>query len=382
MFTYSSVGGTRIGDTELAELRGRVVDVARSHGYPDTAERLPELEAALARILRDSLPMTPNEASQEDAWSYLTCCWLLDVAVWRFGSDADERRFIGNVNRNTFRRLWWRAEILGADIDLARLGEDELVNIMERPTIAGDRRLSRSIAAEFLRRVSAEGATERMQLMREVMKRLMRLTPFLSFPALVDAELERLIATTFDAAAAGLAGHEVPATPREHAPVPPASPDVKRVETATHHLAGTSAPGEPESAARGTLDDAAAVAISIAQRTGTVDSIKLRDAIPVTPNQAREVFRTLVEAGALDRRGVRRGTHYVMSTKGRVQPPSDGVDPGRAVDEHEPPPAEPGTVARVAPARGPTTGSGARHPPSQMFLRASTSDKSASACRH
>ena len=124
VFTYSAVGGTRIGDMELGDVRGRIIEAARGHGYPSTVERVPELEASLAEILRASLPMTPNEASHEDAWSYLTCCWLLDVAVWRFESEADERRFIGNINRNTFRRLWWRAEVLGTDIDLARLGED------------------------------------------------------------------------------------------------------------------------------------------------------------------------------------------------------------------------------------------------------------------
>ena len=91
--------------------------------------------------------MTPHEASHEEVWSYLTCCWLLDVAVWRFGAEADERRYIGNVNRNTFRRLWWRGRSW-AEIDLTRLGEDELVNIMERPTIAADRRLARAIAVK------------------------------------------------------------------------------------------------------------------------------------------------------------------------------------------------------------------------------------------
>jgi hypothetical protein len=88
MFTYSSVGGTRIGDTELAELRGRVVDVARSHGYPDTAERLPELEAALARILRQSLPMTPNEASQEEAGSWTSQYGALGATRMSEGSSA------------------------------------------------------------------------------------------------------------------------------------------------------------------------------------------------------------------------------------------------------------------------------------------------------
>ena len=98
--------------------------------------------------------MTPHEASQDEVWSYLTCCWLLDVAFWRFGADASIDRFIGHLNRNTFRRMWWRAEVLGPDVDLAQLGEDELVNIMERPTLFSDRRLARTIALELLSRVT------------------------------------------------------------------------------------------------------------------------------------------------------------------------------------------------------------------------------------
>ena len=117
----------------------------------------------------------------------------MDIAVWRFGADADERRYLGNVNRNTFRRLWWRAEILGPDIDLARLGEDELVNIMERPTVSADRRLARAVAAEFLRRVDDDGVPERMQLMREAMKRLLRLTPLVAFTALDDSEIKNVV---------------------------------------------------------------------------------------------------------------------------------------------------------------------------------------------
>ena len=137
--------------------------------------------------------MSANEASHEEVWSYLTCCWLLDVAVWRFGVDADERRFIGNVNRNTFRRLWWRAEILGPDIDLTKLGEDELVNIMERPTIASDRRLARMVVQEFLARVDRGAADSRMFLMRDGIKRLFRLTPLMSFQALADYELRAVV---------------------------------------------------------------------------------------------------------------------------------------------------------------------------------------------
>jgi len=204
--TYTPVGGRRIEPQQLEQLRADVVELAREHGMPNRIFAPSVFEGRGARLLREALPMSANEASHEEVWSYLTCCWLLDVAVWRFGVDADERRFIGNVNRNTFRRLWWRAEILGPDIDLTQLGEDELVNIMERPTIASDRRLARTVALEFLARVDEGAADSRMQLMREAMKRLLRLTPLVAFAALADDELRTVVEHCFTAAAEGLSG--------------------------------------------------------------------------------------------------------------------------------------------------------------------------------
>src|SRR3954463_12324526 len=134
--TYSAVGGSRMPEAELTALRVAIVHQAREHGFPNELNDPSQFDGRCARLLHERLAITPHEASHEEVWSYLTCCWLLDVAIWRFGADADERRFIGNVNRNTFRRLWWRAEVLGEAVDLELLGEDELVNIMERPTIA------------------------------------------------------------------------------------------------------------------------------------------------------------------------------------------------------------------------------------------------------
>ena len=159
--TYPVGGCSALKTRQLEQLRERHTPGLHTSTECRTASSNC-LSLKAARLLRQALPMSANEASHEEVWSY-HCCWLLDVAVWRFGVDADERRFIGNVNRNTFRRLWWRAEILGPDIDLTKLGEDELVNIMERPTIASDRRLARTIALSSPARVHEGAADSRMQ---------------------------------------------------------------------------------------------------------------------------------------------------------------------------------------------------------------------------
>lgn len=322
--TFSETGGQRLQD--LGPLRASLRALADEHGWPAAPQRTAEFEGRAARLLHAALPISPHEASQEEVWSYVTCCWLLDIAVWRFGHEADERRFVGNVNRNTFRRMWWRAEILGPDVDLTLLGEDELVNIMERPTIASDQRLARAVAMEFLSRVDSGVAGDRMHLMRDGMKRLLRLTPFVSFPALADPDLRLLVADVFDAAAAGLAGESLAlpqrADSRDLEPVP----DLQMIE----RLSVVSDSDDPSARTHDRdFDTVAQVAVDIARRAGRVTNMSLREVAAITSDEAREVFKSLLDEGVLVRRGVKRGTHYVLAEDG----PSDQEAAVRVVPE-------------------------------------------------
>jgi hypothetical protein len=308
--TYSTVGGSTISDSQMRELRSELVAVAREHGMPGPVSRggFAAFEGQVAGLLHAALPIAPHEASHEEVWSYLTCCWLLDIAVWRFGAEADARRFIGNVNRNTFRRLWWRAEVLGAGIDLTRLGEDELVSIMERPTIASDRRLARLIASEFLVRVERDSASERMQLMREAMKRFLRLTPFVAFSSLDDAALNATVCETFDEASASLGGQATEAIARPVVAASPASADVYLLD----RVSLTSSEGDADAVGEEDFAVVAQAALAIARRTGRVTNATLREAVPVTSDDARRVLKMLTNQGVLESRGARRGTHYVV----------------------------------------------------------------------
>lgn len=342
-YTLAPVGGTLVTDSQLRSLRARVLEVAREHGYPRATSDTTRFDGRLAPELHRLLPMTPNEASQEEVWTYLTCCWLLDIAVWRFGSDADERRFIGNVNRNTFRRLWWRVEVLGASIPLEDLGEDELVNIMERPTIAGDRRLARAVAGEFLRRVRAGDARDRMQLMREAMKRLMRLSPFTSFTALDAVEVDQLVEATFDAAIAGLRG--------EHAPLPTfevrhrdASADITRIDAAPR---GGATVRPSDEAHEGAITDLERTAVMLARSAGRVTNITLREATALSAPEAREVLMGLVGRGVLAKRGVRRGTHYVIAEGENVSNDSERLVADRLGSSNADAAPEPGQARRT-----------------------------------
>ncbi|KUI48132.1 hypothetical protein AU198_19065 [Mycobacterium sp. GA-1199] len=321
--TYTPVGGTRISDGELSTLRDELVTLAREHGMPYPIQNPSEFEGRAARLLRQRLDISPNEASHEEVWTYLTCCWLLDVAVWRFGSQADPRRFIGNINRNTFRRLWWRAEVLGPDIDLTQLGEDELVNIMERPTIAADLRLARGVAREFLSRVDRGAAESRMQLMRDAMKRLLRLTPVVSFAALDDNELESAIEEIFNAAAVGITDQPAGTAGRHRAleETPQSSPrrlmqpsaGVLRIPRLMIYDVAFPPRPAADAAHDQDFDGAVSKALQIARTTGRVTNTNLREMAAITSGEAREVLQALVRDGALARRGVRRGTYYVLA---------------------------------------------------------------------
>ncbi|WP_141564392.1 DUF6339 family protein [Mycolicibacterium palauense] len=323
--TYTPVGGVRIAEEQLASLRTEVLGLAGEHGMPGRPVELQLFEGRLARMLRERLPMSPSEASHEEVWSFLTCCWLLDIAIWRFSANADRRRFVGDVNRNTFRRLWWRAEILGPEVDLALYGEDELVNITERPTIASDRRLARTVALDFIARVDRGEAESRMLLMRDAMKRLLRLTPFIAFEALDDEDVRVVVEQCFNSAAAAISGETVgisgrhrpqPEPPLNPADITPwaASPGVVSIDRMTMSAEGVRPAASIQSRSfTSDFEDVAQTALGVARRLGRVTNGNLREIVPITSGEARDVLQSLVAKGLLARRGVRRGTYYILS---------------------------------------------------------------------
>lgn len=198
------IAGPEFLPEDFEMLRNELLVLAHGHGMPSARSNLSGFDGNAALIIRDLVDLSLYEASQDDGWAYLTCCWLLDIAIWRFGEKADKRRFLGDLNRNVYRRLWWRAEILGDVVDLTQFGEDELVNIMERPTLFEDRRLAQSIAQCFLDFVKAHPDVERMFLMRDATKRILRLTPFVAFPTLSTEAIDAIVHEAFDAALAGI----------------------------------------------------------------------------------------------------------------------------------------------------------------------------------
>lgn len=307
----SPVGGRRIELHELRTLREAVLGIARGHGYPASRSQAGDVrfDADAALVLRHHLAISPHEASSEGAWSYLTCCWLLDIAFWRFGASADARRLYGHVNRNAFRRLWWRAEVLSdgaAEQPFHGLGEDELVSIMERPTLARDARLARTIMRTFAERLASIGPSgpARMDLMRDFTKRILRLTPFVDFNTMDQDALHAELRYQLDRSVAAISGLPAPqrTVPVQRAPELSASVEILEA----NGLSPSSSDEEVNDA------EASIVAIDIARRTGRVTNSVLREVVPgLDAEGARQVLTRLTEQGRLERRGAKRGTHYV-----------------------------------------------------------------------
>nr|WP_281416298.1 DUF6339 family protein [Deinococcus aestuarii] len=186
-------------------------ETAVASGYP----RLPNendrraFDARAGAFLHTHMRITASEASKPGPWAFLTCVLVPDVVRWRFpGRDGitDPERFLGGgglASRNTLARLWWRADVFalpGEDQPYAlleRLGEDELVQFMERPALSGNHVLARTTAAVFLRLVDAEGDLNRRFLLRDALKRLRRLLSFVSFESLEDDLLGTIVAGVF-----------------------------------------------------------------------------------------------------------------------------------------------------------------------------------------
>lgn len=212
---FTATGGTRVDGAKLSELRDLILGAARNSDYPNPAgeEARLRFDSAAAVVLHSVMEIPPGEATKPGVWEFMTCVLLPDVVRWRFpgtdGTTTADRFFAGR--RNVFQRLWWRAHLLRDETAdepysaLEALGEDEQVQIMERPTLAAVTLLTRIVAAEFIAAADRyPELTPRRLLLREAQKRLLRLSAFVAFGALDEEEATRSVRRVFDAVAGSI----------------------------------------------------------------------------------------------------------------------------------------------------------------------------------
>lgn len=198
--------GTRVGSARLEEVRDRVRRAAIDRGYPEPLRRGREwtFDSAAGQALYETMGIIPADAAAEGVWSFLSLVLLPELGPWRFPDRAQDR-LLGHP-RNVLRRSWWRAHVLGPDLGAAPdgqqpLGEDELVQIMERPTLAANPVVARAVRDGIFRGAGRVPAA-RSEFARDLTKRVLRLTPLVALDLLDEHALAVLVDELIDRSAA------------------------------------------------------------------------------------------------------------------------------------------------------------------------------------
>ncbi|QQK02972.1 hypothetical protein JFN94_01995 [Burkholderia anthina] len=213
---YTSTGGVRASVAKIEALRMAVVELAATKGYPQfpSPQQAASFDAMLTHMLVDLVPLAPAEAARGGVWAFLACVVLSDIVRWRFGgadSPTAVERYISG-RRNTFQRLWWRAFYLATrpyerhtvEQLVHALGEDELVQLTERPSLAGIEGLAAAVAIGLLEACNRHKSIARRQLIREAQKRLLRLSSFVCLESIPEECLHEHVTEIFDKVAASL----------------------------------------------------------------------------------------------------------------------------------------------------------------------------------
>lgn len=199
---YYPMAQARVSTDDLRKFRRVVVELARSFGFPNSvsSHRKVEFDQKLSVLLHRSMRLMPNDAACNEVWICVNLMILPDVLLWRHGTWRSNTQGwtvsaerIYDLVRSTFGRLWWRVELLGEEC-LARLGEDECVQILERPRIAGYGPLVRSIVFHHISRTIS---TQRMDLLREVLKTLTRRLAVRSVFAMTEQQINEFVLEIF-----------------------------------------------------------------------------------------------------------------------------------------------------------------------------------------
>jgi len=207
---WNSSGGLPVSEGELEEFAETLRTTARECGYPKVPAVAEQqtFDRRVCRVLSDSviLQQAGSDTRRSACWAGLTTLLVPDLAIWRHAGEG--RRITSDRlhggQRNFLRRLWLRVQVLVLDVgrDSAEkwilidgLTEDAFVQILERPSIAGDKRLSRVIGVEWLKQHARGVDIE--PVMRLATRRIRALAQTRMLIALDDVELSSIVAKAF-----------------------------------------------------------------------------------------------------------------------------------------------------------------------------------------
>ncbi|MFE2999151.1 DUF6339 family protein [Nocardia sp. NPDC059246] len=174
-----------------------VVELAEGSGFPgelSTGQKT-TFDLTLAESLHREMRIAPAEAASGDVWAFLALVLMPDIAHWRFPNPPGDRVRGSDLTRHVFGRLWWRAQLVHAPGDpnpygaLKVLGEAAFDQIYaRRAALGGSPHLIKSILRVW-NDLNLRGLIER-EVLREFLKRLLRLAPFVLFESVDDEALD------------------------------------------------------------------------------------------------------------------------------------------------------------------------------------------------
>ena len=193
---YTATGGDRAREKELDRLRNTVLAAAKRSGFPEpssSADRA-AFDLEVAELLHKEAGLAPAEAASGDVWAFMALVLLPDVAYWRYPRPPGDRVLGTDITRHVFGRLWWRAHLVHDPNAvepyeaLGVLGEAAFDQIYaRRKALGGSPSLVRGILLTW-RELDRTGLDER-DVLRDFLKRLLRLATFMNFEALDEAQL-------------------------------------------------------------------------------------------------------------------------------------------------------------------------------------------------
>lgn len=197
---FATTGGRRVSQDELRDLRDQIVKAAERAGFPAEGHRQERavFDLEVARLLHERSGLVAAEASVRSVWTFLALILLPDVSSWRYPGLPVDRVLGTDITRHVWGRLWWRAHLLAvpsrADAYglLDAFGEADFDQIFARRRSLGGSKVLVQALARTWPTLDRRGATDR-DLLRDVLKRLLRTSAVVEFEALDEDELARQV---------------------------------------------------------------------------------------------------------------------------------------------------------------------------------------------
>ncbi|WP_181698431.1 DUF6339 family protein [Nocardia sp. GTS18] len=196
---FVATGGTRVDPAKLQLLRDIVVDLAKESGFPQPpdAKQKTSFDLQLAVALHREMRISPAEAASGDVWAFLALIVLPDVAHWRYPKPPTDRVLGSDLTRHVLGRMWWRSQLVYAPGDadpyaaLHVLGEAAFDQIYaRRAALGGSPHLIQSILRTWKQMNFAGPDITERDILRDFLKRLLRLAPLMLFEALDSRALD------------------------------------------------------------------------------------------------------------------------------------------------------------------------------------------------